>query len=300
MIALPEARGVRGHLKYTWALVKWFADWRGRIRAADDALREAVDARDAALVALGEAAARPGACDVPEVERFAVTAEALRGQARVAEERALTLVSVVDRSEADMRAELDGLDAQLDAARRALQAEEVAVAEHRRRAEDAQRRLTALEGKRAAEHLAELEQLRAGLRSLGVESVPVQLRAEATRRRIAALVEERALTQHARAVHLEGVRREREGALRETAQLLDRRRAALADLGREVMRMALQAPTLTEAVETAQARTQACEVLRDGRRGVLLERSGVDLVPALRSLAVLGGLLLGLLLLWVI
>jgi hypothetical protein len=50
----------------------------------------------------------------------------------------------------------------------------------------------------------------------------------------------------------------------------------------------------------AVARTQACEVLRDGRRGVLLERSGVDLVPALRSLAVLGGLLLGLILLWVI
>lgn len=82
--------------------MRWFGDWRGRIDSADAELSAAVDARDAALVALGEGAIDPSACDLPLARRFAETEAALAQQG----EAAIARLGVLTDSAAQVDAEL--------------------------------------------------------------------------------------------------------------------------------------------------------------------------------------------------
>lgn len=104
MTALPEPTGVLGHLRYTRALMRWFGDWRGRIDSADAELSAAVDARDEALVALGERAVDPTACDLPLARRFAETHAALARRGEEAAARLGMLSESAAQAEADLAA----------------------------------------------------------------------------------------------------------------------------------------------------------------------------------------------------
>jgi len=104
LTALPEPTGVLGHLRYTRALARWFGDWRGRIDSADAALSAAVDARDAALVTLGEGALDPAACGLPLARRFAETVDALSQRRDAAIDRLGVLRGSAAQAEADLAA----------------------------------------------------------------------------------------------------------------------------------------------------------------------------------------------------
>jgi len=104
LTALPEPTGVWGHLRYTRALMRWFGDWRGRIDTADAELSAAVDARDEALVALGERAIDPDACDLPLARRFAETAAALARRREEAAARLAVLTESAAQVDTDLAA----------------------------------------------------------------------------------------------------------------------------------------------------------------------------------------------------
>jgi hypothetical protein len=84
--------------------MRWFGDWRGRIDSADAELSAAVDARDEALVALGERAVDPTACDLPLARRFAETHAALARRGEEAAARLGMLSESAAQAEADLAA----------------------------------------------------------------------------------------------------------------------------------------------------------------------------------------------------
>lgn len=116
---LPAARGLVGHLQHTRAAVRLLWAWRRQLQDLDEALRDAVERRDARVAALGETTAALDPAP-PALAGYFDTLQALASEAATAtterEAEAATLAAL----EQTCRDRLAEEDQRVDAAREVL------------------------------------------------------------------------------------------------------------------------------------------------------------------------------------
>jgi hypothetical protein len=302
---LPPPVGLRGHWAYTLGAWEWFRGWRGRVAAEDVAVRQACDARDAAFVALGEASLAPGnapaTSEDAEIAAFAATLSRFAAEAEVLTTRRTQSLDAAARATADTTRAIAGFETRLSALRAEYRPHETELRLLEQRLDDTRRQLNAVSAReakggdpRAAADRDRFETARIALEAQVAER---QRAVEAGRRQVEALEHEQTLVQKAGAQEIALLEGRAKQASEEVERLAERRRAALMDLGHEVLRRGLVLPGGTE--ETLRARTalEALETARSHREGVLAERREIDLAPCIRTLAVAAMLAVGLALL---
>jgi hypothetical protein len=301
--ALPPPTGVVGHWRYTLGAWEWFRTWRKRVSAEDTVVREAVDARDLAFVALGEAARALAATspDDTELVAFAATLSRFDDQAGSLGARNEELRQAAERARADTAAAVAGFDTRLSALRAEAAPLEAAATGVKQRLEVLERQQIALAARNArardAAIAVDLERNEVQRQALREELSRHEAAVSALRRRADALTEEQRLVEKAGEREAMELIARADRALNEGGQLADRRRATLMDLGHEALRRGLDHASLRAPMLAARTALQHLDAARLHREGVLAERRDIDLAPCLRTLAAAGLLMIGLMLL---
>lgn len=305
---LPAPIGVRGHWAYTLAAWEWFRGWRGRVAAEDVAVRTACDARDAAFAALGEAAvaaenAAAGAEDA-EISAFAATLARFAAETRALEVRQAESLAAAERATADTAAAVSELDARLAEVRAGYRPHEMELRRLERGLEDTRRQAAAVEARAAKDGeagvVADRARVEAQRQALEAQADERRRAVDAGRRQEAAVEHEQSLVRKAGAQEVASLASRATQASEEIVRLGERRRAALMDLGHEVLRRGLSLPVDRGATTTARAALDALDAARTHRERVLAERREIDLTPCLRTMAAAVMLAVGLALLVVL
>lgn len=292
-----------GHWRYTLGAWEWFRTWRTRVNAEDTAVREAVDARDAAFVTLGEAARALAATspDDAELVAFAATLSRFDDQAGSLGARSDELRQAADRARADTATAVAGFDTRLSTLRAEAAPLEAAITGIKQRLEALERQQIALAARNArardAAIAVDLERNEAQRQTLRDELTKHEATVSALRRQADALTAEQRLVEKAGEREASELVARAERALNEGGQLADRRRATLMDLGHEALRRSLDHASLRAPLTDARAALQRLDAARAHREGVLAERRDIDVAPCLRTLAAAGMLMVGLMLL---
>ncbi len=274
--------------------------WYGRVRRADQALADQVERRDEALAELGDATRRwLSHCGVElEVMRFADTLASLEAAESEAQRRGTELSVAATRAVGDGEAALRVLDERIASARAEMspveRAHDAAVAAQA----DLERRRAAVAGKaRTSAQVVSPELLAVQAQCAEREAERVRLSASLSTHQAGLKVlknelnETRAEMQRASGSLADAAER----SAGEADALSGRRRATLIDLGREVLRLALDAPPLESEMESAARGIAECENERAAHRAVQDEWRLVDVRPIIRTWLAVGGLALGVL-----
>lgn len=328
---LPSAAGPLGHLRYTLAALRLQRLLRQHLDAHDAALRAAVADRDDQLVALGEAtllaptlearatafqhtlavldseqATAARAHEALQVEYAGAEADRRAAEARfdVRLEELRALLRPVERRLERTRREAETLRRELDAqASQALAIEQRIAREHQAldaETDPAARARLAEEHARHLEALDRVNQARAAVEQRRLAVVAPLERDEGERAALQAEVieaeTERQVVVGAAATRQEALKGEVDEAHRRLDALDARRRAALMDLGREMIEAH---PSATgEGHTAARAALAHIAAIRRARTRLETQRGAIDLAPVRRTALVAGLSVLFLLCLW--
>lgn len=324
--AVPDA--IWRYPLYSIRIVRFRRRLTRRLEALDLALRDAVQTRDEALAALGEATLT-GDSPTGRIAAFADTLTGLDAERAAIDRRREALTLELAAAEADRRARLAELDARLEGLEAELVPLERALGEHRKRratldqeAEDAEDLQRSLEARRAhiesaegddddtdetvrALYEKELPEIEARLKALAAEA-PGRAAARAAIDEPLARLEKQVSELHELEESISGQRatwlEEVDGRIAELTANRDeeraalarsdaRRRAALVDLGREALH---QDGGDRPAADARRALEHIVE-LRRQRKALQAQDAALDLRPltisALFTLAVAVGLL---------
>jgi hypothetical protein len=305
---LPAPVGVRGHWAYTLATWEWFRGWRGRVAAEDAAVRTACDARDEAFMALGGTSLAPenaaATAGDAEVGAFAATLARFDAESRALASRRAESLAAAERANTDTAAAMTGFDERISEVRAAHRPHETALRLLEGRLEDTRRQRAAVEARAAkgpdARVTADRERFEAEFHALESQIDEKRRAVAVGRRQVEALEHEQHLVRKAGAQEVASLEGRATQASEEILRLAERRRAALMDLGHEVLRRGLSFPADGGAVEAARLALAALDAARDHRERVLAERREIDLAPCVRTLAAAVMLAVGLALLVVL
>jgi len=302
---LPEPIGVRGHWAYTLATFEWFRGWRARVEAEDAAVRTACDSRDAAFMALGEVAvaSENAAARVSdaEISAFATTLAQFDAETNALEVRRAESLAATERATADTAAAVSELDARLAEIRASARPHEMELRRLEQHLEDTRRQAAAVEARAAKEgdttvgaDRARIETQRQALEAQADER---RRTVDAGRRREEAVEHEQRLVRTAGAQEVASLASRAAASSEEVVRIGERRRAALMDLGHEVLRRGLSPLGDRDVAAAARAALEGLEAARAHRERILAERRVIDLTPCLRTLAAAVMLAVGLALL---
>ncbi len=308
---LPPAVGLGGHVRYSFAAIRFLLAWRRRLRELDEDLSRNARERDLLLGALGEAA-RSALIEDARVAAFGATASVLEEERAAVDRERESGQSELDRTRADLRRDVQALEAQIAEAQRLLSphAAERIRTEGRheelvRLREAAVQRVRALrDARNQAAAPEDAARLAAEAQTASAEVERLDAALDAAEAALAAAETEIARHRH----HLEALRRrlddvrrageghiaELEAAVRRLTTraeaVVARRRATLVDLGHELAREPSPRPGLADAWRAARTGLERYEHCRTTRELVYAEGSAFDRKPLRRTLLAAGAL----------
>lgn len=325
---LPSPRGVRGHLRYSFAALRRRRRLRQALDLVDERLRVAVSRRDEALARLGQSALSERR-DGGRVRAFHETLTRLDEELAAAQAARDAAVSEREAAEADRRDAVARFDGQAETLRVALEPVERRLERKRKDRTKVEERLNALARRRAA---AEAELAAVGAEALDeageaaqaerrsrlkgrLDELSTQLsQAEAEREEARAPIVALSAERETLLAQLDELKADRANALESADEALAllaaeeaqadarlnrfqaRRKAVLMDLGHEML--AAFPDDEGPAQQDAKAAFAHIQALRAERDTLDARREAVDLQPVWRTGVLAAATFVALLLLW--
>lgn len=315
-LKLPEAKGVRGHLEYTWAALKVISDFRRQVALYDQRLKESVARRDRALEVLGAHALKLAEHNKPErvwegIIPFQDTIKALEVEHSDITQRSALMHIALRSTENEGKRAIEEIQQRRNALReeraphqgdasdnrqkvQALEAElKERLRDHQRLKEQIQLLQEDLDAGGGQDLLKDIRKLEAEVGEADTRIAQIeaergavesqrdasQERADALLEQIKALEEEeknRRLQLETRLAELKATMQE---STRKAERLDERRKAVHIDLARELVRLPKPASNLKAETAQAQLAMSTCDNITAARSRIQVEWDRLDTAP---------------------